>query len=157
MAAKSPAEAWWSTSRSEQRSMLICNTQANTVLSVEYLFWYVVSQFLHTTVTKSNIFILLEDLTSYFTWNAFLSLLCLFQAYIKIYQGEELPHPKSMLQVHFLQLPLLLPLLCWCMASCHLDYFMLHKLILSYLVLYYLRINDRYIFICFLSGHSRGE
>lgn len=31
----------------------------------------------------------------------FLSSLCLFQAYIKIYQGEELPHPKSMLQVHF--------------------------------------------------------
>lgn len=31
---------------------------------------------------------------------------CLFQAYIKIYQGEELPHPKSMLQVHFHQCPL---------------------------------------------------
>lgn len=37
------------------------------------------------------------------------------QAYIKIYQGEELPHPKSMLQVgegelvaiHVLELPLI--------------------------------------------------
>lgn len=26
-------------------------------------------------------------------------LACVFQSYMKIYQGEELPHPKSMLQV----------------------------------------------------------
>jgi hypothetical protein len=30
------------------------------------------------------------------------SLFFFFQAYIKIYQGEELPHPKSMLQVNLL-------------------------------------------------------
>lgn len=31
--------------------------------------------------------------------DSFIYLLLLFQAYMKIYQGEELPHPKSMLQV----------------------------------------------------------
>lgn len=41
---------------------------------------------------------------SYRFWSVFISW---FQAYIKIYQGEELPHPKSMLQVMFTFIQLL--------------------------------------------------